>query len=698
MRSSSWLLIVSVVWSLVGRASAQDSTPPEKQFLTFIKAQAAALRANDRPSPDAAEWQQRSTKLRENLLKAWGGFPETPCELAPRKLGEIQRDGYRVEKIIFQTRPGVWMTANAYVPDKAKSEKVPAILHVHGHWAGAKQDRVVQSRCIGSVKHGFFVLVVDAFGAGERGIGKKLGEYHGEMTGATLFPIGLPLSGLQVYENMRAVDYLQTRPEVDGKHIGITGASGGGNQTMYAGAFDERFGCVVPTCSVGTYDAYLGAACCMCEVVPGAVRFTEEGDVLGLAAGRGAMITSATRDAFQFSVGEAKKTFARVESLAKLLGKPDGVKHTIIESGHDYNQAMREAMYGWMTRHLKGTGDGSPLPDPEIKTEEPESLRCFPGDSRPDDYLTIPRFAGAEARRLLESRKAAENRDAWKAERAARIKALDAVLGGTRPAEVKAPNDLEEATLGEMVVVPFVSEPGLTLSVLLRGVPETPQPPKVNRLAVLLDLEQDAQNTLTDDLTKKLVADGWAVAVPELRAVGRFTVAGDKIGHAPDHNSAEWSLWIGRPLLGQWTWDVRRTLDVLAGRLAKLPPEVMLVGNGTAGPIALCAAALDERITHAVTINSLASYVTDEPYRNQRLGLMVPGILRDVGDISHIAALIAPRKVTIVGGVTGGGQTIHGDDLVKQFRATQEVFAKLAAAKQFQVQPDGRFDPTFPFR
>lgn len=689
MRSFSWLLIVGVVGSFVGRAVAQDSTPPEKQFLAFIKAQAAALRANDRPPADAAEWQQRRTKLRENLLKAWGGFPETPCELAPRKLGEIQRDGYRVEKLVFQTRPGVWMTANAYVPDKAKTEKVPAILHVHGHWAGAKQDRVLQSRCIGSVKHGFFVLVVDAMGAGERGLGKKLGEYHGEMTGATLFPIGLPLSGLQVYENMRAVDYLQTRPEVDGKHIGITGASGGGNQTMYAGAFDERFGCVVPTCSVGTYDAYLGAACCMCEVVPGAVRFTEEGDVLGLAAGRGAMITSATRDAFQFSVGEAKKTFARVESLARLLGKPDGVKHTIIESGHDYNQPMREAMYGWMTLHLKGTGDGSPLPDPEIKTEEPESLRCFPGDSRPDDYITIPKFAFAEAKRLLEQHTLPETTERWKLEAEARRKKLQSTL--------KEPPKLADAVLkiefladGSTIRTRFEPEPGIQLDLLLGFDPRNKEQP-VKRLALLLDLEQTAAQTRDGELAKKLQADGWSVAVPELRGVGRLQVPGDKIGHAPDHNSAEWSLWIDRPLLGQWVWDVRFALQNVLSVQLKLPPEVMVVGNGTAGSIALCAAALDERITHAVTINSLASYVTDEPYRNQRLGLMVPGIVRDVGDIPHIAALIAPRRVTIVGGVTGSGQTIHGDDLVKQFRATQEVFAKLAAAKQLQVQPDGRF-------
>jgi cephalosporin-C deacetylase-like acetyl esterase len=687
----SWLVVIGVVIGVGVDVDAQEALKPEQQFLAFIKSQAAALRSKDRSPADAAEWQQRRTKLRENLSKAWGGFPEKPCELAPRILGEIQRDGYRVEKLIFQTRPGVWMTANAYVPDKAKTQKVPAILHVHGHWAGAKQDRVPQARCIGSAKHGFFVLAVDAFGAGERGIGKKLGEYHGEMTGATLFPVGLPLSGLQVYENMRAVDYLQSRPEVDVQRIGITGASGGGNQTMYAGAFDERFGCVVPTCSVGTYDAYLGAACCMCEVVPGAIRFTEEGDVLGLAAGRGAMITSATRDAFQFSVGEAKKSFARVESIATLLGKPDGVKHTIIESGHDYNQPMREAMYGWMTRHLKGTGDGSPLPDPEIKTEDPESLRCFPGDSRPDDYMTIPKFAGAEGRRLLEERKTPESLDAWNIERAARIKSLDAVLGGTMPAGVKDLIDLEAIIMEETVVAPFISEPGITLSVSLLGVPMTSQPPKIERLAVLLDLEQTPDKTLNGETAKKLLADGWVVAVPQLRAVGWFALPSDKIGHAPDHNTAEWSLWIGRPLLGQWVRDVRRTLDLLAGRLAKLPPAVMVVGHTTAGSIALSAAALDERITHAVTIDSLASYVTDEPYRNQRLGLMVPGILRDVGDIPHIASLIAPRRVTIVGGVTGGGQTIHGDDLLRQFRGTQEIFAKFSSAERLKVQPDGFF-------
>src|SRR6202035_5361007 len=143
--------------------------------------------------------------------------------------------------------------------------------------------------------------------------------------------------GVQVYDNRRAVDYLRARPEVDGDRLGITGASGGGNQTMYAGALDERFRAVVPVCSIGTYQAYLHAACCVCELLPGALRFTEEGDVLGLVAPRALMVINATMDAFQFSVGEAKKSLARARAIFKLYDEEKKVEHAVFESPHAYN-------------------------------------------------------------------------------------------------------------------------------------------------------------------------------------------------------------------------------------------------------------------------------------------------------------------------------------------------------------------------
>ncbi len=280
----SRLVTLAALLALVPAVPAADDVPHNKQYQAFIQKQAAELRKADKAPATVAEWTTQEAELRKNLLAAWGGFPEKACDLDPQQHGDpLKRDGYTVEKLTIQTRPGVRMTANLYVPDGAKKTPAPAILQVHGHWKGAKQDPVVQSRCIGAAKLGFVVLCVDAFGAGERGVGTALGEYHGDMTAATLLPLGTPLSGLQVYENMRAVDYLETRPEVDKTKIGITGASGGGNQTMYAGAWDKRFKAVMPVCSVGNYQSYLQTACCMCEVVPGALKFTEEWAVLALS-------------------------------------------------------------------------------------------------------------------------------------------------------------------------------------------------------------------------------------------------------------------------------------------------------------------------------------------------------------------------------------------------------------------------------
>src|SRR5947209_5277390 len=121
------------------------------------------------------------------------------------------------------------------------------------------------------------------------------------------FPKPPRRDGLPFYDNQRAVDYLVTRSEVDRDRIGITGASGGGNQTMYAGAMDERLKAVVPVCSVGTYQAYLQAACCVCEVLPGALRFTEEGDVLGLVAPLPCLAITEPRTAIQSAPPKPKQ-------------------------------------------------------------------------------------------------------------------------------------------------------------------------------------------------------------------------------------------------------------------------------------------------------------------------------------------------------------------------------------------------------
>ena len=667
------------------RAKARTTNEPverSREFLDFIKAQAVQLRQGDQPPATRAEWEARRHELRRQLQKAWGEFPAKPCPLEPKILGVIQRDGYRVEKLIFQIMPGVWMTANAYVPDMPG--KHPAILAVHGHWRGARVDPAVQKRCIGPAKLGYFVLAVDAFGAGERAIGTKLGEYHGEMVAATLLPAGLPLSGLQVYENMRAVDYLRSRPEVDGSRIGITGASGGGNQTMYAGAWDDRFGAVVPVCSVGNYQAYLGVACCMCEVVPGALRFTEEAGVLGLTAPRALMVVNATKDGIQFSVGEAKKSLAAIEPIYKLYGATDHVRHTVFDWPHDYSQDMRRAMYGWMGKHLKGEGDGSPLPEPDFKIDEPETLRCFPGDSRPAEWMTIPKFAMSEGLKLVAARKVPARNEEWMSEAKRRREALIEIVFGGFPKRTPLGLKAEQAADGRSRLITFHPEPGLTLTATQTIAGKG----GADKLAIVLDLD-GAQRAEASPIFEDLRNDGWRVLSIDLRATGKSAWPRDKVGRAPDHNTAQWALWIGRPLLGQWTWDVSRLLDAITEADGKLPKQIALVGQGPAGIVALAAGAVDSRITQIVAMDALASYITDVPYEGQRLGLMASGILREVGDVAHLAALCAPRRVLIAGSVRGSGEKMNLDDQRSAFAFTSAVWQLANRQHELKLLPAG---------
>lgn len=665
-----FVLTVGLLLTSVVTLFAADPTPEQKQFQDFVRNHAAKMRAGDHVPGSKDEWLKQRARIRQGLEESWN-FPDEKCPLEPQKLGGEQRDGYRFEKLIFQTMPGVWMTAFAYVPDRPG--KLPAILQVHGHWKDAKQDPVLQARCIGAARQGFFVLAVDAFGAGERGLTKNLGEYHGEMVGATLFPIGRPLSGIQVYENMRAVEYLQSRPEVNPEKIGITGASGGGNQSMYAGCYDERISAIIPCCSVGTYDSYLTTACCMCEVVPNALTFAEEWGILGLAAPRGLMVISASKDAFQFSVGEAKKSIDQADPVFALMGASANLRHNIHYWHHDYSKPMREAMYGWMAYHLRGEGDGSPIPETPFETFDPETIRCFPNSTRPDDWLTLPQFAAREGKKLLAEWKMPATKEEWETKAAAMRKTLvEKTFGGfpeKTPLNVrKVPTDGKNVTL-----LKFEPEPGIELTARWEHPVKNPM-----QTAILLNLA-GSQAALESETAKEFRNGKVNFVTIDLRATGRLAWPTDQIMRAPDHNTAQWSMWIGRPLLGQWTQDVLRLLEALQQASANETGEIVLLCEGPAGVVGLCAAALDFQgwIGAVAASGLLSSYLSDVPYSGQRVGIMAPGIVRDVGDIPHLAALAARTRVVIANGVTAANEPLSNDELREAY-ATASELTKLA--------------------
>src|SRR5260370_16754984 len=136
---------------------ADLSTPDPQAYDRFIQAQAVALRAKDLPPANRREWDQRRVQLRKSILAAIGPIPEKPCNLEPQFQGFLKRDGYRIERLIFQSRPDIWVTANAYVPDSVvqagqdvqAKRKLPAVLVVHGHCPLSRRHPVIHAPCPG---------------------------------------------------------------------------------------------------------------------------------------------------------------------------------------------------------------------------------------------------------------------------------------------------------------------------------------------------------------------------------------------------------------------------------------------------------------------------------------------------------------------------------------------------------------------
>ncbi|MCX7667126.1 MAG: hypothetical protein N2112_16460 [Gemmataceae bacterium] len=660
---------------------------PENHIDLFHRTYADQLREMDTPPATLKDWQTRRSLLREKILEAAGvekyGEKVVDPEVTLHKT--LERDGYKIELLTLKTRPSVYATATAYVPNLKKGEKVPAVLVVHGHWAWARRDPVVQARCLGLVHLGFFVLAIDAFGSGERFTTPRRGSYHGALYGASLWPTGNTLLGMQLWDNRVAVDYLSKRPEVNGK-FGITGASGGGNQSMYAGALDERFLAVVPVCSVGNYRAYLQAACCVCEVLPNALTFTEEGDVLGLVAPRALHVMNAEKDAIQFSPAEAKKSVARAQAIFSLYGKESHLAHTVFEGGHDYNKPMREAMYGWMTLHLKGEGKGEPIPEPKHTIEKPEDLACYPDpDQRPKDFSFPPTFAAmaGKARIATVDKLRPDHPEMWQATREQMLADLKKVLGPFPRIESKnepAESQTDQTTQITTQTWVRLGEGKIPLKI------ETLTKANADRSARMLVLHPEGSAAAKQHpFVQVQITAKKTVLLANLRGQGETKSKWGAYGGAPDHTLAEHGYWVGRSLLNQWVTDTLTVLEGIGGD-PEDKAKLTLVGIGPFGLVAALAAAVARSsISELILIDSPTSFVNEKVLATGTfMGLLVPGILK-VGDVPHLLSLVAPEKLTIQGGHTADGTPLDEKGLQKAFEFTTTVYKAVQAEKNLKI-------------
>jgi pimeloyl-ACP methyl ester carboxylesterase len=176
---------------------------------------------------------------------------------------------------------------------------------------------------------------------------------------------------------------------------------------------------------------------------------------------------------------------------------------------------------------------------------------------------------------------------------------------------------------------------------------------------------------------------------PDLRGTGETKPARGGYGVTPDHNSAEHAVWIGRPLLGQWLVDVRAVLGFMAKQPGLLGTRLAVIGLGQAGLVALCAAGLfPERVASVVAAVTPASFLTDQAYpAGTRMGLLAPGILR-AGDVPHLAALSAPRKLVLAGAAGKDGKKLDAKGMSAAFGFTEKIYRLLKAGASLKMKAE----------
>ncbi len=616
--------------------------------------------AEKRPVPTTRdEWESKRNSIRESLLLSLG-LPSEKTPLNPRITGTYERDGYRIEKLIFESRPKWYVTANVYIPDRADFPTA-AVLCPHGHWGLGRYQDQVQARSIGLAKRGYVALSLDKVGYNER---EPMGHRH-----AQFLPMAeLSLQGLQLWDNMRAIDYLCSRDEVDPERIGCTGASGGGNQTMYVSALDERIKASVPVCSVEVIERYMIKPFCTCETVPGIMRYADLTDICGLVAPRALLLIHGMLDE-GFPVRASRRAYRAIREIFSLHGCPEKISFFESYAEHDYNREMREAMYTWFDHWLMGKplqkAEEGPI---EVEPTSSEALRVCGDEGFPKDHVTIISLYKS-ATRDLPPRSIPDEGERWDPRREELKSRVIETLGGFPEKRELDPivvgtDDLDGITLEKLY---FKSEFDVLIPAFLAK-------PKVEAdlSATILISPEGKDGAAYRILGKKL--KGGAVFGMDLRGTGETE------GNELQNLLAGISL--GRTIFAMRIWDVIRSVDYLLSRGDIESVELKGTGSPVYALIALYAGALDERIASVTVDNLLLSY--KEGDLNGLDSAFIPGILK-CADIPDIAALVAPRKLTIRNPLIDAGKPASSEDLEIHLWPARQVYALLGEGEKLNV-------------
>ena len=335
-----------------------------------------------------ADWEERAREIREQILVSCGLWPmpeKTP--LKARVFGRIERDGYSVEKVYFQTYPGFYLAGNLYRPRGSGKGPFPGVLNPHGHWReGRLADSSLGSiaaRCISFARQGMIAFSYDMVGYND-----TAQVTHQFASNPTNLLWNISLMGLQTWNSIRALDFLESLPEVDKSRLACTGESGGGTQTFMLGAIENRLAAQAPVVMV----SHSMQGGCLCENAPGLRVDYSNMEIAAVPAPRPQILVAAagdwTRDT-PIIEGPA------LQGVYRLFRSEDKLRYTRFDFDHNYNQTSREAVYEWFGRWLLHHPNPSALKEAAYRKEADADLAVWPDKKLPADALNEAQLAGA---------------------------------------------------------------------------------------------------------------------------------------------------------------------------------------------------------------------------------------------------------------------------------------------------------------
>ena len=590
---------------------------------------------------DVAAWQKAR---RDFFYEALGDLPErTP--LNAKVVARQQRDGYHVEKVLFESQPRHVVSALLYLPDAPGPH--PGVLVPCGHSGNGKAYDGYQRISILLARNGLAAFCYDPIDQGER---YQLLDANGKPTvggttahcmvglGSTL--LGRNTATYRVWDGMRALDYLQHRKEIDPKRIGCTGNSGGGTLTSYLMALDDRIGCAAPSC-------YLTSLRRLCETIApqdaeqnlcGQIAFgLDHADYAIIRAPKPTLISAATRDFFD--IAGTWDTFRQAKRCYERLGFAERMDLVETDAKHGFHKPLREATVRWMRRWLLGIDDA--ITEGELDVAKEADILCTP---RGQVMLLDGARSTYDLNAELDEKLAARRKQLWAGpDRAAALAEVRRITGIRRLAELPKFASREAGTVEgrSCRVVKLILQPEEGIS--LPALAFLPAKPSGEATLYLHD-EGKHVDAAAGGPMEKLATKGHVVLAVDLRGLGETAGAKPGRGGISHYVGGDWqdlylAYLLGRSYLAMRAEDILSCARFLAAYEAgEKPHRVHLVSIGRPGPAALHAAALEPGLFASVSLTGCLASWSDVVRTPTAAGLFenaVHGALRayDLSDL-----------------------------------------------------------------